>query len=77
MKRKWEDEQEKRSTQEVYTDFEVPLHRNFERNIELGKYQESRKSKITRTNRVLNYFNELSLAEQRDFISQIKNHITI
>ena len=49
--------------QEVYQD------------LERGSYQESRKSKITRVNRVYNLFNELSSIEQENFINLIKNKI--
>ena len=41
---------------------------------ERGKYQESRKSKITRVNRLYNLFEELSHIEKINFINLIKNH---
>jgi len=39
-----------------------------------GKYQEDRRSKITRVNRVYNLFNELSPIEKDNFINLLKNN---
>lgn len=39
-----------------------------------GPFMESRKSKITRVNRVFNLFNELSQIEKENFINLLKNN---
>lgn len=54
---------------ETYTDLEQEFM--FQR----GKYQEDKRSKITRVNRVYNLFNELSYAEKDQFINLIKKEI--
>ena len=54
---------------ETYTDLEDAYQ------LERGKYQEDRRSKITRVNRVYNLFNELSYAEKDQFILLIKNQL--
>ncbi len=59
----------KSKEQEVYTDFE-----HIDAFLQ-GPYQESKRSKITRVNRVYNLFNALSTIEQDNFINLIKNRM--
>jgi hypothetical protein len=39
-----------------------------------GKFQEDRRSKITRVNRLINLYRELSDIERRNFINYIQNY---
>lgn len=49
------------------------MEREAYQDFEQGSYQESKKSKITRVNRIYNLFNELSIIEQDKFINLIKH----